>query len=74
MSLFLLKENRTKTIHETNEETAASESVAHLSEPDVESDLIHTLKESLTISQAMCFVFNYKTADCSRFLALRQVL
>ena len=46
----------TKTIHETGEETAASESVAHLSEPDV-GNFIHTLKESLTVSQTMCFVF-----------------
>ena len=55
------------------EETAVSESVAHLSEPDVEGDLIHTLKESLTVSQTMCFVFT-ETADCTRFLVLRQVL
>ena len=53
----LLKENVTKTIHETR--------VAHLSEPDVEGDLIHTLKESLTVSQTTCFVFIYKTAVVS---------
>ena len=58
-----------KIIHETGEETAASEA-----EPDVEGDLIHTLKESLTVSQTMCFVFNYKTADCTRFRVLWQVL
>ena len=64
----------TKTIYEIDEETAASESVAHLSELDIEGDLIHTLKESLTGSQTMCFVFNYKIADCTWFLVQFNIL
>jgi len=55
----------TETIREDPAETEAPESVAHLSEPELESDLIHTLEESLTVSQTMCFVIDHETTVCT---------
>ena len=65
----------TKTIHEAGEETAASESVAHLSEPDVEGDLIHAHFERIAHRKSNhVFCFQPQNCRCTRFLVLRQVL
>ena len=53
----VLKESVTKTSHNDGEETTASESVAFLSGSDFEGDSIHTLEQSFTVSQSICFSF-----------------
>ena len=65
----LLKESvtktETKTSHDDGEETTASETVALLSERDLEGDLIHTLEQSFTVSQSICFSFQSQIRYCA---------